>query len=335
MAPGFRRSFPPLASWVKGRFHFNKRTEADLRTGIDYFNRAIETDPQFALAYVGLSDSYNILGSMVFTSVSREDAKSKALMFAAKALEIDDRLGEAHASLADAKLLFDCDWKGSEAEFQRALALSPNYANAHHWYAELLIDSGRFEESLRESYRAAQLDPLSAMINSSLAIRLCSANRCEDALQPALTALELDPNLPSAHLTLAAIYGKQDKSAEALAETKTAVKLSGDNPNYVAHLACVYASSGDRTRAGEILERLKVMSRTQYVAPYQFAVIYSVLGNHQKALEALDRAYTERSPWLNNLYLDSRQGGRLANLRSEPKFIRLLSIVGPPAAYQP
>jgi len=255
-------------------------------------------------------------------------------MFAAKALEIDDNLGEAHTSLADAKLLFDCDWKGSESEFQRALALSRNYANAHHWYAELLIEEGRFDESLRESYKAKELDPLSAMMNSSLASRLCAARRCDDAMPEALAALELDPNLPLAHSTLAHIYRQQGKFAEAIAETRKAVRSSNNNPNFVADLAYAYAASGDRTRANETLIRLRQTSRARYVAPYQFAVIYSALGDKPNALKALDRAYEEHSPWLNNLYLDSWPGGRLANLRAEPEFIRLLHAVGPPQIRQ-
>src|SRR5260370_34920158 len=130
---------------LKGRFHFNKRTDADLKAALNYFNEAIAGDPRYALAYVGLADSYNILGSWVFTSVPRDDARSKAMLFAAKALEIDANLGEAHTSLADAKLLFDCNWKGSQSEFHRALALSPTYANAHHWYADLPMQECRFD----------------------------------------------------------------------------------------------------------------------------------------------------------------------------------------------
>ncbi len=329
---GRARQVNPAAyeSYLKGRFHFNKRTETDLRTAIAYFNRAIAVDPQYALAYVGLADSYNILGSMVFTAIARDDARSKAMTFAAKALELDGTLGEAHTSLADAKLLFDCDWKGSEAEFQRAQTLSPNYANAHHWYAELLIDSGRFDESIRESYKARQLDPLSAMMNTSLASRLCAAQHCEDALREALAALELDPNLPLAHGDLAEIYLQQSKFAEAIAEGKKAIQLSNSNPNFVASLAYAYALSGDRARAYAILKELRQTSRKRYVAPYEFATIYSALGDKGRALEALDQAYEERSPWLNNLYRDSWQGGRLANLRAEPEFLRLLHAVGPP-----
>jgi tetratricopeptide (TPR) repeat protein len=286
------------------------------------------------MAYVGLADSYNILGSMVFTAIARDDARSKAMMFAAKALQLDDTLGEAHAALADARLLFDCDWNGSEAEFRRALALTPNYANAHHWYAELLIDWGRFDESIRESYKARQLDPLSAMMNLSLADRLCSAHRCNDGLSHALAALELDPNLPLVHTTLSEIYRCQGRFADAIAEARKAAQLSDSNPNYfVPDLAYAFAASGDRTDARRILQQLQQASSTRYVAPYQFAVIYAALGDKPNALVALDQAYKERSPWLDNLYLDSLEGGRLASLRTEPAFIRLLHAVGPPETH--
>jgi TolB-like protein/DNA-binding winged helix-turn-helix (wHTH) protein/Flp pilus assembly protein TadD len=319
-------------AYLKGRFHFNKRTETDLQTALAYFNQAIAIDPTYALAYVGLADSYNIAGSWVFTAVSREEARSKAIMFASKALAIDDSLGEAHTSLADAKFLFDCDWKGSEAEFQRALALAPNYANAHHWHAELLIDTGRFDESVRESYKARDLDPLSPMMNSSLAGRLCISGRCEEAMAYVLAALELDHNLPLAHSVLGSIYAHQGKFPKAIAEAKDAVLFSGNNPNFIADLAYVYAVSGDRTHATDVLATLRRASNTRYVAPYQFAIVYSALGDKQRALSALRRAYDERSPFLNNLYVDTLPGGQLAGLRSEPEVSRLLHTLALPEA---
>jgi TolB-like protein/tetratricopeptide (TPR) repeat protein len=319
-------------AYLKGRFHFNKRTDADLQSAIAYFNQAIAIDPGYALAYVGLADSYNIAGSWVFTTVSREEAQSKAMMFATRALAIDESLGEAHTSLADAKFLFDCDWSGSEAEFQRALALSPNYANAHHWYAELLMDTGRFDESVRESYKARDLDPLSALMNTSVASRLCTAGRCEEAMPHVLAALELDPDLPLAHVDLARIYTREGKFAEAIAEAKKAVLLSNNNPNFVANPAYVYAVSGDRTHAMEVLSTLQKTSKTRYVAPYQFAVVYSALGAKQKSLGALRKAFEERSPFLNNLYADTLPGGRLAGLRNEAELSRLLHALRLPEA---
>jgi tetratricopeptide (TPR) repeat protein len=273
----FARPVNPRAyeAYIKGRFHFDKRTEPDLRTAIDYFNRVIAADPQYALAYVGLADSYNILGSRAFTAVSREEARTQAMMFANRALEIDDTLGEAHTSLASAKILFDCEWKGSEAEFQRAVTLNPNYASAHFWYAELLIDWGRFDESLRESYKAKELDPLSAIIHGALAYRLCVAGRCDEGMREALAALELDADLPITHYILANdTYRREGKFAEAIAEMRKDVQLSSNNPNFVADLAALYAVSGDRRRAHEILTQLREISRKRYVAPYQLAVIY-------------------------------------------------------------
>jgi tetratricopeptide (TPR) repeat protein len=145
------RPVNPIAyeAYLKGRFRWNKRTESDMKAGIDYFNRAIEADPQYALAYVGLADSYNILGSWAFTTLPAGEARKMALLHANKALAIDEGLGEAHASLANAKVLFDWDWEGGEAEFKRAMELNPNYANAHHWYAELLLNLGCPSPKLR------------------------------------------------------------------------------------------------------------------------------------------------------------------------------------------
>jgi tetratricopeptide (TPR) repeat protein len=252
------------------------------------------------------------------------------MTYAEKALAIDETLGEAHTSLGDAKLLFDLDWRGSEAEFRRGLELSPNYANAHHWYAELLLDWGRFDESIRESYVARELDPMSAMMNSALASRLCAAHRCSDGVGDAMLAVELDPNLPLAHSILAELYLAQGQAEKSIVETQKAVRFSGGNPNFLAELAYVYAVSGDRENARKILSSLSAKSKTGYVAPYQLAAAYTALGDKRHALAKLYEAYEEHSPWLDNLYLDSLEGGRLIDLRTEPRFVELLRRIGPP-----
>jgi tetratricopeptide (TPR) repeat protein len=294
-----------------------------MKAGIDYFNRAIEADPQYALAYVGLADSYNILGSWAFTAVPVVEARKMALLHANKALAIDDRLGEAHTSLANAKVLFDWDWEGGEAEFRRAIELNPNYANAYHWYAELLLNLGRFDECIRQSYKAKELDPLAPMITSALAERLVYAGRAEPAIKEATIALELDPNLPLTHAALANAYAQQGRISEAIAEFEKAVHFSNSNPNFIADMGYAYAVAGDRERAGGILNRLKEMSRTRYVPPYQLAAVYAGLGQNRKALKELERAYSERSPWMINLRVDPR----FEHLRAEPEFVRLLKAL--------
>ncbi len=186
------------------------------------------------------------------------------------------------------------------------------------------MDTGRFDESVRESYKAKDLDPLSALINSSVASRLCTAGRCEEATPHVLAALELDPDFPLAHVNLARIYTHEGKFPDAIAEAKRAALLSNNNPNFVANLAYVYAVSGERKHATEVLSTLQKTSKIQYVAPYQFAVIYSALGAKQKSYSALRKAFDERSPFLNNLYADTLPGGRLAGLRKEAELSRLL-----------
>jgi len=310
-------------AYLKGRFHWNKRTEEELRTGIDYFNQAVAADPRYAEAYVGLADSYNILGSWVFTSVPVSEARANAMTYASKALTIDDTLGEAHTSLANMKLLFDWDWEGSEAEFERAIVLSPNYANARHWHAELLLDLGRFDESIREGYKAKELDPLAPMMSSGVAHRLCAAGRLEEAIPEAKSALELNPDLPLAHMDLGDVYLRQANYAEAIAEFKKTVQLSNGNPNFIADLAYAYAASGDRDHAWELLKGLQQMSRSRYVPTYQLAVVFAGLGEKRTALQALDQAYKEHSPWMNNLLFDRR----LDNLRKESEFVRILAAM--------
>ena len=209
----------------------------------------------------------------------------------------------------------------------RDAIVSRNRSNAHHWYAELLMDTGRFDESVRESYKAKDLDPLSALMNTSVAGRLCTAGRCEEAMPHVLAALELDPDLPLAHVDLATIYTREGKFAEAIAEAKKAVLLSNNNPNFVADLGYVYAVSGDRKHTTEVLSPLQKTSKTRYVAPYQFAVVYSALGAKQKSLGALRKAFEERSPFLNNLYADTLPGGRLAGLRKQAELSRLLHAI--------
>jgi len=311
-------------AYLKGRFHWNKRTEAELKAGIDYFNQAVAADPRYALAYVGLADSYNILGDPELTLISREEARSKAMMYTAKALEIDDRLGEAHTSLAMSKWLFDWDRNGAEQEFKKAITLSSNYANAHHWYAELLSNQARFDESVRESYKAKELDPLSPMITEALADRLLLAGRNEQAVGEAKSAVELDPSFPDPHMTLAYVYRSQDKFEEAIRELKQAVQLSGNNPYFLANLGYMYAMSGDSAHARETLRYLQAMSKGRYTPPYNLAVLYAGLGEKRAALESLQRAADEHSPWMNYLYADTR----FDDLRSDLRFTRLLLAVG-------
>jgi len=315
-------------AYLKGRFHWNKRTESELKVGIDYFERAVAADPQYSLAYVGLADSYNILGSWVFTALPADEARSKAVMYANKALTIDDTLGEAYAAQANAEVLFDWDWARGEAGFKRAIDLNPNYANAHHWYAELLMNLGRFDESIRESYKAKELDPLAPLITASLAERLTVAGRVDQAIKEGTIALELDPNSPMVHVDLGMAYAQQKNFRQAIEELSKAVQLSDQNPNFIADLGYVYAAAGERAHAQETLKRLEEISRSRYVPPYQIAAVYAALGEKRKAAAELDKAFKEHSAWMINLRVDPR----LESLRSEPEFKRLVKALRFPDA---
>jgi len=320
-----QRSVNPEAyeAYLKGRFHWNKRTDPELKIGIDYFNQAIAADPQYALPYVGLADSYNILGSGVFTAVPPSEAREKALMYAQKALALDDSLGEAHASLGAARELFDWDWAASEAELKRAIAMSPSYANGYHWYANLLVNLRRFPESIEISHKAKELDPLAPLVHASFAERLCAAGQLEEARREAATALELDPQLPLAHTYLGEIYRQQKDYAAAIAEFKKAAQFSNNNPNSVADLGFAYGVSGDQKRARDVLKDLEEMAKKRLVSAYQFAVVYAGLGERAKAMAALERAYQEHSPWMDHLYRDNR----LNSLRGEPQFVELVKAL--------
>ena len=313
----------PLAyeAYLKGRFHWNKRTESELKNSITYFEQAISTDSGYSLAYVGLGDSYNILGSWAFAALPPREAREKAVSYADKALAIDDGLSEAHASLGNAKVLFDWDWEGGEAEFKRAIALNPNYANAHHWYAELLLDLGRFDESVRESYRAKELDPLSPSITGGLARRLLYAGQVAEAMKESGSALELESSVPLLHRFLGDAYLRQGKNREAISEFEKAVQLSNSSPNDLADLAYAHAVAGEAATARRDLGRLIELSRTRYVSPYQLAAVHVGLQEKQKALEELRKAYQERSTWMINLRVDPR----FDPLRSEPAFASLLT----------
>jgi Tfp pilus assembly protein PilF len=192
---------------VKGRYVWNKRTEGEIKKGIEYFNQAIEADPSYGLAYAGLADCYNMLGDYAF--VLPHDSYPKAKAAAIKALEIDEHLAEAHNSLALVKLYYDWDFPAAEREFKRALELNPNYATAHQWYGEYLMVTGRFDESLAEMRRAQELDPLSPIINTAVGYAFWHARRYDQAIEQLRKTLEMEPNFLPALSYLGMAYEQQ------------------------------------------------------------------------------------------------------------------------------
>ncbi|MEK6325766.1 MAG: protein kinase [Acidobacteriota bacterium] len=311
--------------YLKGRYYWNKRTEEGLRKGIEYFNQAIEKEPNYALAYSGLADCHTSLAfSFDVGAVSPRQTIPQAEAAARKALKIDDTLAEAHTSLAFIKLLYDWDWPGSEESFKRAIELDPNYPNAHHWYSHYLMAMGRIEESLAESRRALELDPLLVVLNLHLGWHYLYARNYDQAIEQFRRTLEMDPYFQQAHLYLGWAYIGKGMYAEAIGELQTAKALVAGSGEAETALGYIYAVSGKRGDALRVLDQLKELSKRRYVSPFFIALIYAGLEEKDQAFTWLEKAYVDRSDLL--VYLEMEP--KLDSLRPERKFADLVSRVG-------
>ena len=304
--------------YLKGRYFWNRRAEADLRKAIDYFQQAIDRDARYGPAYAGLADAYITLGYLDLLPPWEADAKAKAA--ALQALAIDETLAEAHTSLAAALQYLDRDWQGAEREFQRAIALNPSYATAHQWYAQLLAQRGRIQESLEESIRAQRLDPLSLIISGSLAHRLYLAREYDRAIVQLQKTIELDPTFALAHWNLGQIHEATKRFPDAISAYSRALALSGNHPSVMASQARAFAQSDRETDARRLLGELHARSQRQYVSPFDFAIVYAALGEEDEAFGWLEKAYDDRSNRLAFMGVDPA----LDSLRSHPRFEGLL-----------
>jgi serine/threonine-protein kinase len=304
--------------YLTGRFYWNKRTKEGLLKGLEYFNRAIEKDPKYDLAYAGLADSYYLLGR--YSYLSPGETFPKGAKAAEQALAIDKRLGEAHNSLAMIKRNYDFDWIGAEKEFKLAVEFSPNYATAHHWYALFLSGLGRHSEALPEIKRAVELDPLSLIINTNLAWAQYFARDYDRAIENFKKTLEMDPSYAVAHQRLGQTYLEKGSYGEAISELEEAVTLSPENTEVLAALGHAFAVSGKKEDAVKILARLNDLSKDFYVSAYDKATVYLGLDDDDKALEYLEKAYEERAGYIVFIKADPR----LQRLHTNPRFIALL-----------
>ncbi len=292
--------------YLKGRYFWNKRTGADLKKAIDYFNQAIAKDPNYALAYAGLADGYGLLSG--FGAASPTDSLPQAKAAASKALELDNTLGEAHASLAQALFAYDFNFTEANREFRRAIELSPNYATAHQWYGQGgLAPLGQFEEAIAEMKRALELDPLSVIINADLGSVLCSARRYDEAIEQLRKTVEMDPRFYYTHWNLGVALESKGLVDQAVVEYEKAIDLDDDplSPGLLAHL---YAKMGKKDKALQIQERLREVSKQRYVTPYIFAIIHLGLGEKDQAMAFLEKTY------------DDRDGYNIAFVKVDPFF---------------
>jgi TolB-like protein/DNA-binding winged helix-turn-helix (wHTH) protein/Tfp pilus assembly protein PilF len=306
-----------------GRYCWNKRTPEDFQRGLDYFQRAIAKDPSYAPAYAGLADAYALLGSIGADVRPPNEVMPKAKEAALEAVSLDDSLAEGHTSLAYVKLSYDWDLVAAEREFKRAIDLNPGYATAHHWYAHCLLAKGQPEQALAEVKRAQVLDPLSFSINVGLGWCLYHARRYDEAIAQYRGTLDIDPNFSLAHCMLGMAYTQKQLYAEALAEFNKALALPGSRSFALANIARTYALSGKRAEARKALLELENSAGKQYVPAMYIAAIYAALGEGDRSIQWILKAYAERSDYMVYLRTEPAVDG----FRSNPKFQRLLKAI--------
>jgi TolB-like protein/DNA-binding winged helix-turn-helix (wHTH) protein/Tfp pilus assembly protein PilF len=310
--------------YLKGRYHWNKRTPDGIQKAIESFQQAIEKDPGYALAYAGLADCYHVPANPLPPRKKMPLAKAASM----KALQLDDTLVEAHTSLARVLFVYEWDWPAAEKEFKRAIELNSRYAPAHQWYGGYLTATGRFREADAEKKRALELEPLSLVINFEVGLASYFSRNYNQAIDQFQKTLELDSNFPPPHTFLAAAYEQKGMLKEATTAFQKAITITQGpaRTQATAGLGYVYAVSGRKAEARKILAELQSLSEHRYVPATDTALIYAGLGDKDKAFAWLDKAYEEHSFSLSNLKVEPR----FDPLRSDPRFADLLRSIGFP-----
>jgi TolB-like protein/DNA-binding winged helix-turn-helix (wHTH) protein/Flp pilus assembly protein TadD len=311
-------------AYVKGRYLWNKRTGESVRAAIVAFKRAIVIDPAYAEAYSGLADAYAVAGDWKYGVMSPREAFPLATAASAKALELDNSLGEAHASLAFVLDLYGWNWDAAETEFKQAIKFNPGYATAHQWYSWHLFILGRNDEAMLELQRAQALDPLSLIINADIADALCAAHRYDEAIAQSRKILTLDENFAAGHYELGQALAQKHMYDAAIAELQKAIALSGHSGAYDSNLGYAYALSGRRDEAIRIINDLDSRRAQNQSVDADIALIYMGLGDADEAMSRLNRAYEARfkaSILLRPIF---------DPLRSDPRFQALLRRMGLP-----
>jgi TolB-like protein/DNA-binding winged helix-turn-helix (wHTH) protein/Flp pilus assembly protein TadD len=304
--------------YLKGRYLLTKRTDDSVLKSIDYFQQAIQRDPNYALAYAALGEAY--IAS--YDGPPPEEGNSKVKAAVRRALQIDDGLAEAHNVLAASLWGYDWDWPGAEKEFQRAIALKPNYALAHHWYGRFLRFMGRPQEADAEVKRARELDPVSLLLLGSMA----GAKESDQRIEIQRKRMELDPDNAHTYLQLGKLYARKGMYPEAIAHLQKAVNLSGGRPYALSALGYTYGVSGEREKALKILQQMKLLSKDRYVSSSDIARIYVGLDEKDQAFDLLQKGVTNHDIPLDAL----RTTEEWASLRSDPRYRELMRRFGLP-----
>jgi serine/threonine protein kinase/tetratricopeptide (TPR) repeat protein len=305
--------------YLKGRYFWLKFTPEDHKKAAEYFNQAIAVDPNFALAYVGLGDTYG--ASATNGWISPREGYPKAKVAAKKALELDDTLAEAHTTLGALLMFYDFDWAGAEREYKRAIELNPNYPITYEVYSYLLSSTGRFDEAIKTAQRAVEKDPLSPPLMGDVAGAYYMARRYDEAITQLQKSLEMDPNHLGGHMALGATYDAKGAHEEAIKELQKANAMVAKVTQVMSLLGHAYAASGKRAEALKILDELNEMAKTGYVSSWDLAVLYVGLGDKDRALEQLNKAYEDRAGWIIALKSDPM----MEPLHSDPRFADLVS----------
>ena len=327
LSSGSGRHVNPEAydAYLKAHHHLRKRNKEGFRNALGFFERAIEKDPNYASAYAGLADVYDLLAG--YALLAPKDAYPKARAAAIKALKIDDQLAEAHTALAKVMARFDWDWDGAKREFLTAIELNPGYAPAHQWYAYFyLAPTSQYDKAIAELEQAKRLDPLSININSELGLILAWAGKHEQAIKQLRNTLEIDPDFSWTHALLGQTYFYKGMFEAAIEELEKAEKLSEGKLNdmYLGRLGLAYGMSGREQEARKVLRTLIELKHKQYVPAVSIAEVHAGLGEKAQALDWLEKAYEERSTWLNSLRVDHTWN----SLRDERKFQELVDRIG-------
>ncbi len=307
-------------AYLKGRYFLSSYRRESVEKAISEFELAIRLDSNFAPAYAGLTDAYGYSEDWYLPG---PEVIPKAKAAAEKSLQLDDNLAEAHSASGAIKGWYDFDWRGAESEYRRAIALNPNYAEAHHQYGLILMYQRRLDESLAELKRAVQLDPLAASFAADVSFPLALQGKYEDATGQVRKGLDLDPESPYVRSLLGWIQIQAGRVEEAIPYLERA-RIPQAPPLITANLGFAYAAAGQRSKAQAVLAELNQMSKRRFVSPWCAAIVYLGLGDRQRALDGLEKAYEVRSQQLPMIKVDKIYDG----LRSEPRFIALLKKVG-------
>ena len=317
------RDLDAYEAYLEGRYHWNKRTEDELRKSVACFERAIERDPDYAQAYAAIADAYVTLGT--YGAMPPQAVMPRAKQAIERALEIDGGLAEAYTCRGCVRSVYDWSWSDAEDDFRRAIDLEPSYPTAHHWYAiNYLVPLQRFGEAAHELHRALNLDPLALAIKTSLGMQCYFAGEYDEAVRQLSKTIALDESFGVAHVFLGATYTELSRFPEALGELEAALRLSGRSPEILAALGYLHGVSGDVEGARNVLNELKRIADTRYVSPAKIAQVHAGMGDRAEALERLEAAYDERAADL--AWLGVRPV--FASLRAEPRFTGLVTQMG-------